>query len=157
MPFCFNLKIIPSCYTLSNAFNISRKLLRTSNPSSNDLYISCVIDKSWLTQVSPSLKADWFCKLRLFLIKNGNISLNSKRSRILKTVCCFSCEKALRSPFSIQMEKRYSIYIHWKLVPTVYKYIFHKFSTSECWSYHDYVFCLNVIVELYWMYYYLRT
>ena len=36
MPFCFNLKMIPSCHTLSNAFDISRKTLLTSNPSSND-------------------------------------------------------------------------------------------------------------------------
>ena len=56
MPFCFNLKIIPSCHTLLNAFDISRKTLLTSNPSSDNLYISCVIDKNWLTQKSPGLK-----------------------------------------------------------------------------------------------------
>ena len=64
MPFYFNLKIIPSCHTLSNAFDISRKTLLTSNPSSSDLYISRVIDKSWLTQESPGLKPDWFCEIR---------------------------------------------------------------------------------------------
>ena len=37
IPFCFHLKTKPLCQTLSNAFDISRK---TSNPSSNDLYIS---------------------------------------------------------------------------------------------------------------------
>ena len=53
MPFCHNFKIIPSCYTLSNAFDIFKKTLLTSNPSSDDLYNSCVIDKSWLTKESP--------------------------------------------------------------------------------------------------------
>ena len=37
--FCLNLKTKPSCQTLSNTFNISGKIL-TSNPLSNDLYIS---------------------------------------------------------------------------------------------------------------------
>ena len=60
MPFCFNLKIIPLCQTLSNAFEISRKMPLTSNPSSKDLHISCVIDKCWLIQESPGLKPDWF-------------------------------------------------------------------------------------------------
>ena len=50
MPFCFNLKIIPSCHTLSNDFDITRKTLLTSNTSSNDLYFKCVIGKSWLKQ-----------------------------------------------------------------------------------------------------------
>ena len=40
IPFHFSLKIGPSCQTLSNAFNISRKTPITSKPSSNDLYIS---------------------------------------------------------------------------------------------------------------------
>ena len=40
IPFCFNLKMRPSCQTLSNAFDISRKTPLTSKPSSNDLYIS---------------------------------------------------------------------------------------------------------------------
>ena len=43
IPFCFNLKMRPSCQTLSNAFDISRKTPLTSNPSSNDLYISGVV------------------------------------------------------------------------------------------------------------------
>ena len=54
----FYLKIIFSCRTLLNAFDISRKTILTSNPSSNDLYNSCVIDKSWLIQESASLKPD---------------------------------------------------------------------------------------------------
>ena len=72
IPFRFNLKIIPSCHTLSNAFDISRNTLLTLNSSSNDLYISCVLEKRWLTQEFPGLKADYFCKIRPFLMKNGN-------------------------------------------------------------------------------------
>ena len=62
---------------------VSRKTLLTSNPSSNDLYISCVIDKSWLTQESPGLAPDWFCEIKPFLTKSGNILVNIKRSKIL--------------------------------------------------------------------------
>ena len=50
IPFCFSLKIIPSCHTLSNAFEISRKTPLTSNQLSKDLCISWVIDKSCLIQ-----------------------------------------------------------------------------------------------------------
>ena len=73
--FVLNLKIIPSCHTLPNAFEISMKTFLILNPSSNDLYISCIIEKSWLTQESPGSKPDWFCEIRPLLIKNGNISL----------------------------------------------------------------------------------
>ena len=86
MPFFLNLKIIPSRNILSNAFDIPRKTLLTSNPSSNDLYSSRVIEKSWLTHQSLESKPDWFCENRPFLIKNGNISLNIKRSRILPQI-----------------------------------------------------------------------
>ena len=34
--FCFNLKIIPSCNPISNAFDVSWNTLLTSYPSSND-------------------------------------------------------------------------------------------------------------------------
>ena len=40
IPFCFDLKMSPLCQNLSNAFDISRKTPLTSNPLSNDLYIS---------------------------------------------------------------------------------------------------------------------
>ena len=48
VPFCFNLKIIHLCHTLSNAFDITKKTLLASNLSSHDLYISFVIEKNWL-------------------------------------------------------------------------------------------------------------
>ena len=70
--------MIVSCYTLSNAFNISRSTLQTSSPSSNDLDMSYVIDKSWLTQESPGLKPDSFYAIRLFSRKTENILLNIK-------------------------------------------------------------------------------
>ena len=49
----------PSCQTLSKSFNISRKAPLTSKPSSDDLYISWVIAKSWFIQESPGLNFDW--------------------------------------------------------------------------------------------------
>ena len=58
IPFCFNLKMRPSCQTLSNAFDISRKTPLTSNPSSNDLYISWVTAKSRFMQETPGLNPD---------------------------------------------------------------------------------------------------
>ena len=46
IPFCFNLKMRPSCKTLSCAFDMSRNTPQTSYPSSKDAYIPWVIDKS---------------------------------------------------------------------------------------------------------------
>lgn len=63
MTFCFRLKIIPLCHTLSNVFYVSRMMLLTPNPSSNDLYILCVTDKHWLTQELTSLKLPDAAKL----------------------------------------------------------------------------------------------
>ena len=86
MPFCFNLKIIPSCQTLSKALDISKKTLLTSNPSSNDLEILWVIDNNWLILESPCLKPDWFGEIRLLEIKNLKISLEISLSRILSQI-----------------------------------------------------------------------
>ena len=36
IPFCFSLKLMPSCHTLSKALNMSRNTLQTSKSSSND-------------------------------------------------------------------------------------------------------------------------
>ena len=58
MPFYVCLKIIPSCHTLSNAFKIPRRALLTLRPSSKELYISGVINNSWLMLESPSLEPD---------------------------------------------------------------------------------------------------
>ena len=55
IPFWFSLRSKPSCHTLSKALDISKKTPLTSNPSSNDLYISWVIASNWLTQESPGL------------------------------------------------------------------------------------------------------
>ena len=83
MPFCLNLKTIPSFHTLLNAFDISRKTLPALNPSSKYLHILCVVDKSWLKLKSPGLRYDGFGEIRPFLRKNANISLIMKRSMIL--------------------------------------------------------------------------
>ena len=48
IPFCCNLKSKPSCQTLSNALDISRKTPLTSWPSSNAKRILCAIDSNWL-------------------------------------------------------------------------------------------------------------
>ena len=65
MPFCFNLKISPSCQTLSKALGMSKETLLTSNPLSKDVKISWVIDSSWLIRESPVWKPDWFLEMSL--------------------------------------------------------------------------------------------
>ena len=62
----WSLNIRPSCYTLSNALQISK----TSKPLSKDLYISCVIERSWLMQGSPPLKSNWCDDIKLAVRKN---------------------------------------------------------------------------------------
>ena len=44
--FCFNVKMRPSCSTLSNAFDMSRYKPQTLYPSSNGTYIPWVINNS---------------------------------------------------------------------------------------------------------------
>ena len=65
MPFGFNLKIRPSCQTLSKALDMSKKTFVTSNPLSEDVKISWVIFNSWLIQELPGWKPDWFLELSL--------------------------------------------------------------------------------------------
>ena len=55
---CFNLKMGPSCKTLSNTFDMSRNTPQTSYPSSNKANIPRVIDQNRLMQESPDLKLD---------------------------------------------------------------------------------------------------
>ena len=86
MPFCFSLRIIPLCQTLSNTFEMSRKAPLTSNPPLKDLHISWVIDKSWLMQESSGLKPGWFTEIKLFSIRNLNISLNISLSSIFPQI-----------------------------------------------------------------------
>ena len=56
-------------HTLSNACD-TRNTPLTLGPSSKELYISWVIDNSWLIQVSPGLKPDWLVEIGLFSIEN---------------------------------------------------------------------------------------
>ena len=62
-------------------FEISRKTPLTSNPH-QDLHISWVLDKSWLIQESSGLEPGWFEEIKLFSIRNLNISLNISLSNI---------------------------------------------------------------------------
>ena len=79
--FWVSLKMIPSCHTLSNTFEILSNTLLNLRPSSKELYISWLIDNSWLIQESPGLKPDWQEEISLFSIKNLSISLNINLSR----------------------------------------------------------------------------
>ena len=56
-----SLKSKPSCHTLSNAFDISKKTDLTSRVGlqSNASNISCVIASSWFTQESDWRKYDY--------------------------------------------------------------------------------------------------
>ena len=71
MPFFWSLNIRLSCHTLSNAFDVSKNTRRTSKPSSKDLYISWVIERSWLMQESPPLNPDWCDDIILLSIRYG--------------------------------------------------------------------------------------
>ena len=59
----------PSCQTLSNAFDISRKTPLTSNPLSNYLYISWVIAKRWYMQEPTGLNPNLLGKISSCSIK----------------------------------------------------------------------------------------
>ena len=61
-----NLKSKPSCHTLSNALDISRKASLTSGPSSNPERISCASDSKWLVQESPGLNPEYFGNIKFF-------------------------------------------------------------------------------------------
>ena len=63
------LKMIPSCRNLSNAFKISREALLTSSPISKDSHISWAIYNKWLKQESLGLKPHWFVEICSFSIK----------------------------------------------------------------------------------------
>ena len=78
MLYRFNFKMRSLCYTLSNDLHISRNTPRTSYPTSQDLYISWVIDRSWLIHESLGLKQDWFGEIRLFLLKKLYILFYNK-------------------------------------------------------------------------------
>ena len=61
MPYDFNLMMRPSCQTLLNAFEMSRKTPLTSTVgfSSNAVCISWIIDSSWAMHESPGRNPDW--------------------------------------------------------------------------------------------------
>ena len=78
-PFCFNLKRRPSCQTLSNALDISRKTPVVSRPSSSGWWRSWVIHNSWLMHES----LDWLWEINSFSEKNSSILLKISHSIIL--------------------------------------------------------------------------
>ena len=55
------IKMKPSCQTLSNALEMSRKTPFTSAVGllSKAVYISCIIDSNWTIHESPGRKPDW--------------------------------------------------------------------------------------------------
>ena len=120
IPFCVDLKIRPLHQTLSNAFDISRKIPLTSNTSSNDLYISWAIAKSWFMHESQGLNPNWIGEMNSFSIKNLKISLKINFSKIfsqigrrdigdrfLNIVCHLFYELEPHSPLSIPKEKNH--------------------------------------------------
>ena len=66
---------------MSKILVISRKSPLTSNPSSEDWYISCVIDVNWFVHESPGLKPDWFGEIKSFPMKYSNRLLYINRWR----------------------------------------------------------------------------
>ena len=71
IPFCLNLYKSSLCHALSNAFEMSKNIPWTSRPSSKDLQISCVMDRSWLMHESLGLKPDWLGDIKLIPVKNS--------------------------------------------------------------------------------------
>ena len=76
IPFCFSLKIRPSCRTLSKALEISRKSARTFRElrSSKAWWISSTRNNSWLIVESPERKPGYKIvgiKVRIKIAKNN--------------------------------------------------------------------------------------
>ena len=70
-----NLRISPSCETLSKTLDISKNTPLTSRSLSKDWDISWVIERS--------LKPDWLDDNKSFSLKNLQNSLNKSLSKIL--------------------------------------------------------------------------
>ena len=62
------VKCLPFIPNFDKPFKTHRKTPLTSNPLSKDLWIAWVAQKSWLMS-QPSLKPDWFLKIRLLSIR----------------------------------------------------------------------------------------
>ena len=71
IPFHCNLKMSPSCQTLSNTFDMSQNVPQAPYHLPNVTYIPWVIDnsKSLLMQECPDLKFDCFTEIRQFVMK----------------------------------------------------------------------------------------
>ena len=140
MPFWISLKIMPSCYTLSNTSEISRKTLLTLRPLSKEPYILWVIDNSWLMQESPILNPDWLEEMSLFSLRNWNISLNIDLSSIFPQIC--SSDTGRQALFQCQFVPFFVFSLE------VYKLRDYILSTCVYWYYHDPALCLVLGFEL---------
>lgn len=86
IPFCFSLRGSPSYQTSSNAFETSRTTSLSSHLSSNDLYMSWMIDISWLIHEFLYLNPNWFDESKLFSLRNSRILLYINRSKIFQQI-----------------------------------------------------------------------
>ena len=134
MPFWVSSKIISCCHTLSNAFEISTKILLTSRPSSKKLYISWVIDNSCLMQESPGFKTRLTWRNEFIFSKKLEHFIKIDFSRIFPQIGSSNTGGTFLSislppfswietmlPFSNQAEKHQFLCIDWKLFLEVYK------------------------------------
>ena len=64
---------MPLCQTFPSTFNILQNTPLSSYALLSDLWISWVIDGTWLLKEYPSLKPNRFLAINLFSIKNWNI------------------------------------------------------------------------------------
>lgn len=78
-----SLWIIPSCYTLSKPFQMSRNTPLTFWLSPKLENISLVMVNNWLIQESLCLNSDWFSDIRFFSVKYLNIILQIIPSKTL--------------------------------------------------------------------------
>ena len=109
-----NKSIVPNF--VKGVLDISRKTPLTSNPSSEDWYISCVIEINWFLRESPGLKSDWFGEITShwniqtdYFIWNAQKTFHKWEVEILldnslKSACHFSYGQWPRLPFFIHWE-----------------------------------------------------
>ena len=139
MPFCFSLKIMTLCQTLSNTFKIWRKTSFTSNPSSKDLYILWYIKKGWLIQEFPGFKPDWFLEIKLFPIRNLDISFNTSLKFFFTNWKLWDCSVIFQIFFIIFLMNwnHISIFPFYGKEPVLIHGLNRKFWSCEYGSCHD--------------------
>ena len=85
IPTCSSLKSNPSCHTLSNALDISRKFALTSRVGSWSklAQMSWTMDSNWLWLESDEWNLDWCGQRRLFSSRNSSIGSKAILLKIL--------------------------------------------------------------------------